>query len=129
MLLNTPQNFVSGLLAHSVIKSQQMATGIAGKPAQNGVAAQNGGKAKSPPAAPAKPANVPPPPCAPYCPKPGQVSGHKQGSTRCRNKCVVENCLPTLVENFPNFADGYKIKVCFTANLLTVTVRLCDCKL
>merc|ERR1719236_319822 len=49
------KNFVSGLLAHSVIKSQQMATGIAGKPAQNGVAAQNGGKAKSPPAAPAKP--------------------------------------------------------------------------
>merc|ERR1712203_635854 len=50
------KNFVSGLLAHSVIKSQQMATGIAGPPV-----------------------NVPPPPCAPYCPLPGQLKIEKRG--------------------------------------------------
>merc|ERR1740123_2938775 len=49
------KNFVSGLLAHSVIKSQQMATGIAGKP-MNGVT-PNGQKAKSP--TPSKPAAPP----------------------------------------------------------------------
>ena len=70
-----------GLLAHSVIKSQQMATGIAGKPL-NGVT-QNGQK-KSPtpmkaPAPAAPPVNVPPPPCAPYCPKPGQLKIEKKG--------------------------------------------------
>merc|ERR1719400_1040616 len=71
------KNFVSGLLAHSVIKSQQMATGIAGKPL-NGVT-QNG-KAKSPTprgGAPGPPVNVPPPPCAPYCPLPGQLKIEK----------------------------------------------------
>merc|ERR1719250_158863 len=70
------KNFVSGLLAHSVIKSQQMATGIAGKP-MNGVT-PNGTKAKSPTPASTKPANVPPPPCAPYCPKPGQMKIEKK---------------------------------------------------
>jgi len=70
------KNFVSGLLAHSVIKSQQMATGIAGKP-MNGVT-PNGTKAKSPTPTSTKPANVPPPPCAPYCPKPGQMKIEKK---------------------------------------------------
>merc|ERR1719495_2986222 len=70
------KNFVSGLLAHSVIKSQQMATGIAGKP-MNGVT-PHGTKAKSPTPASTKPANVPPPPCAPYCPKPGQMKIEKK---------------------------------------------------
>merc|ERR1719483_1243783 len=70
------KNFVSGLLAHSVIKSQQMATGIAGKP-MNGVT-PNGTKAKSPTPISTKPANVPPPPCAPYCPKPGQMKIEKK---------------------------------------------------
>jgi len=70
------KNFVSGLLAHSVIKSQQMATGIAGKP-MNGVT-PNGTKAKSPTPISTKPTNVPPPPCAPYCPKPGQMKIEKK---------------------------------------------------
>jgi len=72
------KNFVTGLLAHSVIKSQQMATGIAGKQ-MNGVT-QNGQKATSPiPKSAPPPVNVPPPPCAPYCPKPGQLKIEKRG--------------------------------------------------
>ena len=80
--MNEKEKIFPGLLAHSVIKSQQMATGIAGKPLANGVS-QNGKKSptpgKCPAPAPAPPVNVPPPPCAPYCPKPGQLKIEKKG--------------------------------------------------
>ena len=80
--MNEKEKIFPGLLAHSVIKSQQMATGIAGKPLANGVS-QNGKKSptpgKGPAPAPAPPVNVPPPPCAPYCPKPGQLKIEKKG--------------------------------------------------
>lgn len=72
------KNFVSGLLAHSVVKSQLLAQGISGKGATNGLA---NGKRPSPvpPAAPAaqKPPNLPPPTCHSYCPLPGQTKIEK----------------------------------------------------
>merc|ERR1712168_927405 len=75
------KNFVTGLLAHSVLKSTQMAASLTGKSMANGSLAN--GKAKSPPPATNPiaqiPVNVPPPPCAPYCPKPGQLKVEKKG--------------------------------------------------
>merc|ERR1719249_147133 len=75
------KNFVTGLLAHSVLKSTQMAASLTGKSMANGSVAN--GKAKSPTPATNPiaqiPANVPPPPCAPYCPKPGQLKVEKKG--------------------------------------------------
>merc|ERR1719204_1946954 len=85
------KNFVTGLLAHSVLKSTQMAASLTGseqeKKGSPGKSMANGsvanGKAKSPTPASnpiaAIPANVPPPPCAPYCPKPGQLKVEKRG--------------------------------------------------
>jgi len=85
------KNFVTGLLAHSVLKSTQMAASLTGsekeKKGSPGKSMANGsvanGKAKSPTPASnpiaAIPANVPPPPCAPYCPKPGQLKVEKKG--------------------------------------------------
>jgi len=61
--------------------STQMAASLTGKSMANGSVAN--GKAKSPTPASnpiaAIPANVPPPPCAPYCPKPGQLKVEKKG--------------------------------------------------
>merc|ERR1712168_836562 len=58
------KNFVTGLLAHSVLKSTQMAASLTGKSMANGSLAN--GKAKSPTPATTPiaqiPANVPPPP-------------------------------------------------------------------
>merc|ERR1719369_2724438 len=71
------KNFVSGLLAHSVIKSTQMAASLTGKTMANG--SLSNGKAKSPTPTATNPVNVPPPPCAPYCPKPGQLKIEKRG--------------------------------------------------
>merc|ERR1712107_950268 len=80
-LIRKCKNFVTGLLAHSVLKSTQMAASLTGKSMANGSVAN--GKAKSPTPASnpiaAIPANVPPPPCAPYCPKPGQLKVEKKG--------------------------------------------------
>jgi len=84
------KNFVTGLLAHSVLKSTQMAASLTGneeKGGSPGKSMANGsvanGKAKSPTPATNPiaqiPANVPPPPCAPYCPKPGQLKVEKKG--------------------------------------------------
>jgi len=86
------KTFVSGMVQHTLLKSQQMAQGITGKAAgANGVApgaaaatatAQPGGPAgqaaaNAKPATNQKPANLPPPTCHAYCPKPGQTKIEK----------------------------------------------------
>lgn len=65
------KQFVSGLIGSTLMKSQIVASGIAGK--ENGI---GNGKKKS--LTPQKPANLPPPTCHPYCPQPGQTKIEKK---------------------------------------------------
>ncbi|XP_023340512.1 calcium-activated potassium channel slowpoke [Eurytemora carolleeae] len=71
------KGFVTGLIANTVVKSQMLAQGIAGKPVQNG-GTRTPNKAKSPTPVKPVPADLPPPTCHPYCPLPGQTKIEKK---------------------------------------------------